>query len=165
MVLVNGVWMKDLFSWTSPKAKYSSQQPGLRFQLWQSRQQRRLFLAAVFWGGALIALWFLGLVCHTSAHCLKQQAFGKDSSDLYNLILWEMRVKPFSFFLFFFFEYNFLLDIFFIYISNVIPFPRFPSENSLFPNPPTPIPGPGIPLYRGIEPSQDLGFLLPLMTN
>jgi hypothetical protein len=34
----------------------------------------------------------------------------------------------------------FLLDIFFIYISNVIPFPGFPSENplQLLTNPPTP---------------------------
>jgi hypothetical protein len=30
---------------------------------------------------------------------------------------------------------NFLLDIFFICISNVIPFPSFPSENPLFPPP------------------------------
>jgi hypothetical protein len=28
---------------------------------------------------------------------------------------------------------NFLLDIIFIYISNVIPFPSFPSENPLSP--------------------------------
>ena len=41
-------------------------------------------------------------------------------------------------------SFAFLLDIFFIYISNVIPFPSFPSENPLpsylplFPNPPTP---------------------------
>jgi hypothetical protein len=54
----------------------------------------------------------------------------------------------------------FLLDIFFIYISNVIPFPSFPSENPLspFPSPyspthPLPLPDPGIPLYWGIEPS------------
>jgi hypothetical protein len=38
-----------------------------------------------------------------------------------------------SFFLFEFFP--FLLDILFIYISNVIPFPSFPSENPLFPPP------------------------------
>jgi hypothetical protein len=31
-----------------------------------------------------------------------------------------------------FFISLFLLDIFFIYISNVIPFPSFPSKNSLF---------------------------------
>jgi hypothetical protein len=35
----------------------------------------------------------------------------------------------------------------------------------LLPNPPTPIPGPGIPLYWGIEPSQDQGPLLQLMTD
>jgi hypothetical protein len=63
-----------------------------------------------------------------------------------------------------------LLDIFFIYISNVFPFPSFPSENPLsphplLPNPPTPIPGPGLPLYWAIEPSQDKGlyFKLDLM--
>ena len=63
----------------------------------------------------------------------------------------------------------FLLAIFFIYISNVIPFHSFPSKNPLppplLPNAPTPIPGPGIPLHWGIEPSQDQGPLLPLMTN
>jgi hypothetical protein len=66
----------------------------------------------------------------------------------------------------------FLLDIFFIYISNVIPFPSFPSENPLSPpvSPCSPthpllLPGPGIPLYWGIEPSQDQGPLLPLMTD
>jgi hypothetical protein len=68
----------------------------------------------------------------------------------------------------FFFSF-FLLDIFFFYVSNVIPFPSFPSEHSLslpplLPNPPIPIPSPGIPLYWG-EPSQDKGPLLPLMTN
>jgi hypothetical protein len=31
---------------------------------------------------------------------------------------------------------TFLLDIFFIYISNVVTFPGFPYENSLFPHPP-----------------------------
>jgi hypothetical protein len=42
------------------------------------------------------------------------------------------------------FLFLFLLDIFFIYISNVIPFPSLPSRNppspphSLLPNPPTP---------------------------
>jgi hypothetical protein len=66
----------------------------------------------------------------------------------------------------------FLLDIFFIYISNAIPFPSFPSENPLYsPAPPAPqpmqslLPGPGIPLYWGIEPSQDLGPLLPVMAD
>jgi hypothetical protein len=64
------------------------------------------------------------------------------------------------------------IDIFFIHISNVIPFPGFPSENRLsFPTPscsptyPLPLPGPGITLYWGIEPLQDQGPLLPLMTN
>jgi hypothetical protein len=51
-----------------------------------------------------------------------------------------------------------LLDTFFIYVSNVIPFPSFPSENPLS-SPPSPcsiphplsLPGPGIHLYWGIE--------------
>ena len=57
--------------------------------------------------------------------------------------------------------YTYLYDIFYIYISNVIPFSGFPSKNPLcpFPSPCSPnhsllIPGHGIPLYWGIEPSQ-----------
>ena len=59
-------------------------------------------------------------------------------------------------------NFYFLLDIFFIYISNVIPFPSFPSKipyllplSHCSPTHPLPLPGPGIPLYLGIEPSQD----------
>jgi hypothetical protein len=70
------------------------------------------------------------------------------------------------------FYFLFLLDIFFIYISNVIPFPSFPSKIPLCPAPspcsptnPLPLPGPGISLYWGIEPSQDQRPLLPLMTD
>ena len=57
-----------------------------------------------------------------------------------------------------------VLDILFIYISNVIPFPGFPSGNPLSPLShcfyedvitPTPASHPGIPLHWGIEPSQD----------
>jgi hypothetical protein len=58
-----------------------------------------------------------------------------------------------TFFYIYLFIYLFLLDILFIYISNVIPFPSFLSENSLplthFPGSPTHpllLPGPGIPL-------------------
>jgi hypothetical protein len=40
----------------------------------------------------------------------------------------------------------FLLDIFFIYISNIIPIPSFPSENPLSPRPPLPIPDPPTPI-------------------
>ena len=65
---------------------------------------------------------------------------------------------------------NVLLDIFFIYISYVIPFPGFLSENLLspptFPCSPTHpllLPGPDIHLYWGIEFSQDQGPVLPLM--
>ena len=39
---------------------------------------------------------------------------------------------------------NFLLDIFFIYISDAIPFPSFLSENPLYP-PPTLLPNPPTP--------------------
>ena len=64
------------------------------------------------------------------------------------------------------------IDIFFIYISNVMPFPGFPSENPLSLPPlhcsPThslPLTGPSIPLHWCLEPSQGLGPLLPLTTN
>jgi hypothetical protein len=58
----------------------------------------------------------------------------------------------------------FLLDIFFICISNVIPFPGFPSKNYPPPSPfspthPLQLPGPSLPLYWGIEPSWDQGAL------
>jgi hypothetical protein len=74
---------------------------------------------------------------------------------------------------------NFLLDIFIIYISNVIPSPGFPSGNSLS-HPPLPAsmrvlkilpthsfppPCPGTLLHRSIESSQDQGPLLSLMAN
>jgi hypothetical protein len=45
-----------------------------------------------------------------------------------------------------FFSFNFLLDIFSIYISNAIP--KSPPPCS--PNHPLPLLGPGIPLYWGI---------------
>jgi hypothetical protein len=67
---------------------------------------------------------------------------------------------------------SFFLIRYFLYISNVIPFPSFPSKkipyplpHSLLPNPPIPIPGSGIPLYWGIEPSQDHRPFLPFMTH
>ena len=65
------------------------------------------------------------------------------------------------------------LNIFCIYISNVITFPGFPSKTHpppcttpllLLTNQLTPLPGPSIPLHWGIEPSQNQGSLLPLMT-
>jgi hypothetical protein len=76
------------------------------------------------------------------------------------------RGNPFSIF-----KKIFLLDIFFIYISNVILFPGFSSENPLshpcYPCSPTPLPliCSGISLQQGIKPSQDQGSLLPLMSN
>jgi len=69
---------------------------------------------------------------------------------------------------------KFLLDILFIYISNVIPFPGFAPRNPLFhpffpcfyEGAPPPIhshlpPCPGIPLHWDIKTSQDQGPLLP----
>jgi hypothetical protein len=65
-----------------------------------------------------------------------------------------------------------LLDNFFIYISNVNTFPDFPCKYSLSPpySPCSPthallLPGPGIPLHWGTEPSLDQGPLFPLMTK
>jgi hypothetical protein len=73
----------------------------------------------------------------------------------------------------------FKLDILFIYTSNVIPFPCFPSVNPLShpslpcfyecsPHPPThPLSPhhPSIPLHWDIKPSQDQGPLLPVMAD
>jgi hypothetical protein len=78
--------------------------------------------------------------------------------------------------LFFFLFLDILLNILFIYISNIIPFPGFPSANTLFhplspcfyedaPAPTNPPQRPGIPLHWGIKPSQDEGPLLPLMPD
>jgi len=72
---------------------------------------------------------------------------------------------------------GFFLLHFFIYMSNVIPFPGFPSGNSpipsflhlllwgCFPTHSLPPLCPGIPLHWGIKPSQDQGPLLPLLPN
>ena len=72
---------------------------------------------------------------------------------------------------------SFLLDIFFIYISNVIPCsgssppPKKKKPNlshplsPCSPTHPLPLPGPGIPLHWGIEHSQDQRPLLPSMSN
>ena len=51
----------------------------------------------------------------------------------------------FFFFLTFYFFWKFLLDIFFIYISNAIPISGFPSENSLF--------HPAIPCFYEVVPA------------
>jgi hypothetical protein len=57
-------------------------------------------------------------------------------------------------------SFFFLLDIFFIYISDFIPFPGFPSEKLPIPplspysqTHPLLLPGPGIPLHWGIKTS------------
>jgi hypothetical protein len=66
---------------------------------------------------------------------------------------------------------EFLFDIFFIYISNVSPFPRFPSKyllshpHPLSSNHPLLLPCPQIRLHWGIKPSQDLGPILPMMSK
>ena len=67
------------------------------------------------------------------------------------------------------------LDIFFIYMSNVIPFPGLPSGNPLshlsspclYEGTPHPLlPScPGIPLHWGIKHPQAQGLLLPLMSD
>jgi hypothetical protein len=93
-------------------------------------------------------------------------------------VLWQRissgsRGKPEGLFLVpnFILFFNFLLNIFFIYISNVIPFlislpkPPVPSPSHCSPTHLLMLPDPGIPLHRGIEPSQDQGPSLPLMMN
>jgi hypothetical protein len=49
----------------------------------------------------------------------------------------------------------------------LFPLPKspIPSPFPLLPNTPTPIPNPGLPLYWGIGPSQNMRPLLPLITN
>jgi hypothetical protein len=61
--------------------------------------------------------------------------------------------------------FSFLLDIFFLYISNAIPRSPIPNPRPDPKHPPLLIPGPGIPLYWGIWSSQGQGALLPLMAN
>jgi hypothetical protein len=56
-------------------------------------------------------------------------------------------IKDVGFFLFFF---SFLLDIFFIYISNAIPKVPYTPTPPCSPIHPLPILGPGIPLYWGM---------------
>jgi hypothetical protein len=66
-------------------------------------------------------------------------------------------------YVYFIIYYLYILDVFFIYISNVILVsPLKTSPLSLLTNPTT---DPDIPLSWGIELSQDQGPLLPLMTN
>jgi hypothetical protein len=60
---------------------------------------------------------------------------------------------------FFFVKNNFLLDIFFIYISNAIPKVSYTLPPACSPTHPLLIPGPGIPLYWGIWSLQDQGPL------
>jgi hypothetical protein len=75
-----------------------------------------------------------------------------------------------SFFIGYFIYIYFLLDILFIYISNIIPFPSFPSKNPLSPplspcSPTHPLPFLVLAFPWVLEPSQDQGPLLPLMTD
>ena len=81
-------------------------------------------------------------------------------------------LKVLKVYIFFFFSFFFcsvlLLDIFFIYISNFIPFSHLPiisSLLSLLTNPPTPALLSCIPLHWGLEPSQDQGPLLSLISH
>jgi hypothetical protein len=67
--------------------------------------------------------------------------------------------------------YFILLDVLFIYISNVISFPSYPPKNP-FPCPapcspahPLLLPGPGIRLYWDKELSQDQRPFLPLISD
>jgi hypothetical protein len=59
----------------------------------------------------------------------------------------------------------FLLDIFFIYISNAIPKAPYILPPPCSPTQPLLLPGPGIPLYWGIWSSQYQGPLLALMAD
>jgi hypothetical protein len=60
-----------------------------------------------------------------------------------------------------FFFLNFLLDIFFIYISNAIPKFSYTLPLPCSPTHSLPLLGPGIPLYWGIYSLQDQGVSLP----
>jgi hypothetical protein len=53
------------------------------------------------------------------------------------------------------FHFVFLLDIFFIYISNAIPKVPYTLPVPCSPTHQLPLPGPGIPLHGGRESSQD----------
>jgi hypothetical protein len=70
----------------------------------------------------------------------------------------------------FFLSYFIFLDTFFTF-QMLSPFLLFPLKSPISPsfpllnNPPTPVPGHGISLHWGIEPSQDQWPLHPLMTN
>jgi hypothetical protein len=65
----------------------------------------------------------------------------------------------------FFPQNNFLLDIFFIYISNAIPKVPYTLPPPCSPTHPLPFTDPGIPLYWGIESLKDQGLLVPLMAD
>jgi hypothetical protein len=54
-----------------------------------------------------------------------------------------------------------MLSLFLVSLLN----PPSPSSSPCSPTHSLPLPGPGTPLHWGIEPSQDQGPLLPLMTN
>ena len=67
---------------------------------------------------------------------------------------------------------KFVFSIIYILHFKCYPLSQFPLQKSTIlshlpplPKPNTLIPGPGILLYRGVEPSQDQGLLLPLMTD
>ena len=82
--------------------------------------------------------------------------------NIVNILVWEK--QQFYFFLFTFFPI-FLLDIFFIYVSNAIPKVPYTLPLPCSPTHPLPLPGPGTPLYWDLWSSQDQGPLFPLMAD
>jgi hypothetical protein len=93
-------------------------------------------------------------------------------------IVFSLGTRAEQFFLFVCFLFSLFLDIFFIYISNVFPFPGLPFRKLLSlpcspclykgaPPPSHPLPSshPGIPLQGGIKHHHVQGTLLTLMSN
>jgi hypothetical protein len=110
----------------------------------------------------IVALFVIGRIwkeprCPTTEELIQKMWF------IYTIVFPYISLRdffPISFFSFFF------LDIFFINISNIIPFPSFPSENSpTLPPPPDHQHTHSCFLYWGIDHSQDQGPLLPLKTD
>jgi hypothetical protein len=89
--------------------------------------------------------------------------FTNNTKDVWS-ILKESFYTYLKLFIYFFY---FLLDSFFIYISNAIP--KAPPPHTLplpcSPTHPLLLPGPGTPLYWDIWSSQDQGPLFPLMAD
>ena len=73
-----------------------------------------------------LIIYFISIVFHLLSYTFYWVILTKSIFTSQNTLL-----QYFYFFIFYFFP--FLLEIFFIYISNVIPFPSFPSKNPLSP--------------------------------